>query len=99
VKNETKITKPSSPDVPSPNSTLFFDLLLLVTCVSKKLLRQNKHPLCDVKFMGMKLKVDGKEIPMNDFVSRFIQGVVVGGVTSLKGIKENWEKIEIEVTK
>ena len=49
--------------------------------------------------MVMKLKVDGKEIPMNDFVSRFIQGVVVGGITSLKGIKEDWEKIEIEVTK
>ena len=49
--------------------------------------------------MGMKLKVDGKEIPLNEFVERFIQGVVVGGVSSLKGIKENWEKIEILVTK
>jgi hypothetical protein len=49
--------------------------------------------------MGMKLKVDGKEIPLNEFVERFIQGVVVGGVSSLKGINENWEKIEIEVTK
>lgn len=49
--------------------------------------------------MTMKLKVDGKEIPLNDFVSRFVQGVVVGGVESLKGIKEDWEKIEIEVTK
>ena len=49
--------------------------------------------------MGMKLKVDGKEIPLNDFVSRFIQGTVVGGVLSLKGIKDDWAKIEIEVTK
>ncbi len=49
--------------------------------------------------MGMKLKVDGKEIPLNDFVARFIQGTVVGGVASLKGIKEGWSKIEIEVTK
>ncbi len=47
----------------------------------------------------MKLKVDGKEIPLNEFVERLIQGVVVGGVSSLKGIKENWEKIEIVVTK
>jgi hypothetical protein len=47
----------------------------------------------------MKLKVDGKEIPLNEFVERFIQGVIVGGVSSLKGIRENWEKIEIEVTK
>ena len=49
--------------------------------------------------MSMKLKVDGKEIPLNDFVSRFIQGVLVGGVSSLKGIKDDWQKIEIEVTK
>ncbi len=49
--------------------------------------------------MGMKLKVDGKEIPLNEFVAKFIQGTVVGGVSSLKGIKEDWQKIEIEVTK
>jgi hypothetical protein len=49
--------------------------------------------------LALKLKVDGKEIPLNDFVSRFVQGVIVGGVGSLKGIKEDWEKIEIEVTK
>ncbi len=49
--------------------------------------------------MSIKLKVDGKEIPLNDFVGRFIQGVVVGGVSSLKGIKDEWKKIEIEVTK
>ena len=49
--------------------------------------------------MVVKLKVDGKEIPLNEFVGRLFQGVVVGGVSSLKGIKDDWEKIEIEVTK
>ena len=49
--------------------------------------------------MDMKLRVDGKEIPLNDFVARFIQGTVIGGVSSLKGIKEDWKKIEIEVIK
>jgi hypothetical protein len=53
----------------------------------------------DVNFMVMKLKVDGKEIPLNDFVSRFIEGVVVGGVSSLKGIKDDWKQIEIDITK
>ncbi len=52
-----------------------------------------------MKLLGLKLKVDGKDIPLNEFVSRFIQGTVVGGVSSLKGIRDNWEKIEIEVTK
>jgi hypothetical protein len=49
--------------------------------------------------MGFKLKVDGKEIPLNDFVSKFMQGTLVGGVASLKGIKDDWQKIEIEITK
>jgi hypothetical protein len=49
--------------------------------------------------MGLKLVVDGKEIPLNDFVEKFIQGTVVCGVSSLKGVKEDWKKIEIEVTK
>jgi hypothetical protein len=48
--------------------------------------------------MGMTLKVDGKEIPLNEFVERILSGTVVGGVTSLKGIKENWKKIEIEIS-
>jgi len=47
----------------------------------------------------MKLKVDGKDIPMNEFVEKIMQGVVVGGVTSLRGIKEDWKKIEIELSK
>jgi len=49
--------------------------------------------------LGMKLKVDGKDIPMNEFVEKIMQGVVVGGVTSLRGIKEDWKKIEIELSK
>jgi hypothetical protein len=46
----------------------------------------------------MKLKVDGKEIPLNEFVEKILSGTVVGAVTSLKGIKENWKKIEVEIS-
>ena len=49
--------------------------------------------------MGMKLRIDGKEIPLNEFVEQIISGSVVGAVTSLKGIKEDWKKIEIEISK
>lgn len=47
--------------------------------------------------MEMKLLVDGKEIPMNEFVSKILSGMVVGSVTSLRGIREDWKKIEIQV--
>lgn len=49
--------------------------------------------------MKMKLRVDSREIPLNDFVERILTGMVIGGVNALKGIKDDWEKIEIEVSK
>lgn len=49
--------------------------------------------------MNMKLRVDGKEIPLNEFVEKILTGSTVGAVTSLKGIKEDWKKIEIEISK
>ena len=49
--------------------------------------------------MGLKLKVDGKEIPLNEFVEKIMSGTVTGAVTSLRGIKDDWKKIEIEIEK
>ncbi|MGD0407057.1 MAG: hypothetical protein ABSB10_10470 [Candidatus Bathyarchaeia archaeon] len=49
--------------------------------------------------MGLKLKVDGKEIPLNDFVEKILNGTISGAVTSLRGIREDWKKIEIEIQK
>jgi hypothetical protein len=47
----------------------------------------------------MKLKIDGKEIPLNEFVEKFVSGSITGAIISLKGIKEDWKKIEIEIQK
>lgn len=52
-----------------------------------------------MKKLGLKLKVDGKEIPLNEFVEKIVSGTVTGAVTSLRGIKEDWKKIEIEIEK
>ena len=49
--------------------------------------------------MSLKLKVDGKEIPLNEFVERILSGTITGAVTSLRGIKDDWKKIEIEIQK
>jgi hypothetical protein len=49
--------------------------------------------------MSLKLKVDGKEIPLNEFVEKILDGTITGAVTSLRGIKEDWKKIEIEIEK
>ena len=47
--------------------------------------------------MSLKLRVDGKEVPLNDFVGKILIGTIAGAVTSLKGIKQDWKKIEIEI--
>ena len=49
--------------------------------------------------MGMKLMIDDKEIPLNEFVEKILSGTIVGAVTALRGIKEDWKKIEIEISK
>jgi hypothetical protein len=49
--------------------------------------------------LGLKLKVDGKDIPLNEFVEKIMSGTLTGAVTSLHGIKDDWTKIEIEIEK
>jgi hypothetical protein len=43
------------------------------------------------------LFVDGEEIDLNEFVVKVLGRTVVGAVTSLRGIKENWKQIEIKI--
>jgi hypothetical protein len=49
--------------------------------------------------MTLKLKVDDKDIPLNVFVEKMLNGMMVSAVTSLRGIREDWKKIEFEITK
>jgi hypothetical protein len=52
-----------------------------------------------VNKLSLKLKVDGKDIPLNEFVEKIMNGTITGAVSSLKGIKSDWKKIEIEIQK
>ena len=49
--------------------------------------------------MEARLLVDGEEIDLNEFVEKILAGTIAGAVTSLRGIKKDWKKIEIAVTK
>jgi hypothetical protein len=49
--------------------------------------------------LTIKLKVDGQEIPLNEFVEKILSGTVTGAVTTLRGIDGDWKKIEIEIEK
>jgi hypothetical protein len=47
--------------------------------------------------MRVKVVVDGREIPINEFVNQMLGGMISGGVTALKGVGEDWKTIEIRV--
>lgn len=49
--------------------------------------------------MNVELLVDGEAVDLNEFVERVLGGTVVGAVTSLRGIKKDWARIEIRVKK
>ncbi len=49
--------------------------------------------------MGLTLKVDGKAIPLNEFVERILNGMIIGAIASLRGIREDWKTIEIKIDK
>jgi hypothetical protein len=52
-----------------------------------------------VKDLTVELLVDQKEIALNEFVEKIVKGVVVGAVTSLRDINEDWKEIKIKVTR
>jgi hypothetical protein len=43
------------------------------------------------------LDVDGTSVPVNPFVQKMLQNVVLGMVTSLEGVQENPEHITLSV--
>jgi len=52
-----------------------------------------------VKLLDIKVLVDGEQIPLSEFVEKILSGTIIGAVTSLRGIKKDWKKIEIEIAK
>lgn len=47
--------------------------------------------------MAMKLMVDGKEIVINEFVEKILTSTIVGAVSTLHGVTQEWKRIEISI--
>ncbi len=43
------------------------------------------------------LEVNGKNIPMNDFVRNILGGMISGSVGSLRGVENDWKTISISL--
>jgi len=52
-----------------------------------------------VMLLDVELSVDGEAIDLSEFVVKILGGTLVGAVTSLRGIKKDWKKIEVKVTR
>jgi hypothetical protein len=49
--------------------------------------------------MNVELSIDNKNIRLNDFAAKMLSGSLLGAVTSLHGVKEDWKEIRVKVTK
>lgn len=47
--------------------------------------------------LDVKLSVDGEEISLNKFVAKFLGSTIAGAVSALRGVREDWKEIKIEV--
>ncbi|MFA4936337.1 MAG: hypothetical protein WC568_10930 [Candidatus Methanoperedens sp.] len=43
------------------------------------------------------LEIDGKKIPMNDFVRKILCGMITGSVGTLHGVGTDWKTININL--
>lgn len=49
--------------------------------------------------MDISLQVDDKDIELNAFVRRMLSGTILGALTSLEGVDEDFSTVEIEIKK
>lgn len=43
------------------------------------------------------LEIDGKKIPMNDFVRKILCGMIAGSIETLRGAGKEWKTINIGI--
>ena len=49
--------------------------------------------------MELEIIIDGKYIPINNFVQRIIAKVVSGAIESLDGVEEDWKDLTLTLTR
>ena len=45
------------------------------------------------------VEIDGKNIPMNDFVRKILAGMITGSLGTLRGVDEDWKTLNISLKK
>lgn len=47
----------------------------------------------------MVLEIDGTKIPINGFVEKILCGMVKGSIETLRGVEDNWKKVNIRMSR
>lgn len=47
----------------------------------------------------MVLEIDGKKIPLNDFVEKILCGMIKGSIETLRGVGDNWKSVNIIINR
>ncbi len=45
------------------------------------------------------LEIDGKQIPMNDFVKKILCGMIKGSIEILHGVGHDWKTVNIRLNR
>jgi hypothetical protein len=49
--------------------------------------------------IDMVLEIDGKKIPLNDFVKNILSGMIKGSIQTLHGVRDDWKTVAIRLNR
>lgn len=49
--------------------------------------------------MIVNLIIDGKKVKLNEFVAKILSGTIVGAISSLRDVKDEWTEMTLKISK
>ena len=49
--------------------------------------------------MSITLTIDEKEIKLNEFVAKILGGTIIGAISSLRDIEDDWTEMTLKISK
>jgi len=45
------------------------------------------------------LTIDEKEVELNEFVAKILSGTIIGAISSLRDVEDDWTELTLKITK
>jgi hypothetical protein len=45
------------------------------------------------------LTIDEKEVELNEFVAKILSGTIIGAISSLRDVEDDWTEMTLKITK